>query len=150
MTNVLRILTLGLILTACGQKSHDHSMHEADAPDTTADGGNAPLRDEVMKIHDEVMPKLDNIYQLKEKLKNKIAETPTLAEEKKKHIEATIAKLDSASEGMMIWMRKFDPMADTLTPEKKAQYLESEKVKITKVREDIYKALEQGEAAAKN
>lgn len=148
MTNVLRILTLGLILTACGQKSHDHSMH--DAPDTTADDGNASLRDEVMKIHDEVMPKLDNIYQLKEKLKNKIAETPGLAEEKKKQIDATIAKLDSASEGMMIWMRKFDPMSDTLTPEKKTQYLEREKAKITKVREDIYKALEQGEAEAKN
>jgi len=148
-TNLLRVLALGLILSSCGQKSHDHSMHEAPA-DTTADGGNAALRDEVMKVHDEVMPKLDNIYQLKEKLKNKIAETPALAAEKKKEIEATIAKLDSASEGMMIWMRKFDPMADSLSVEKKREYLENEMEKVRKVREDIYEALTQGEAAAKN
>jgi hypothetical protein len=151
-TNVLRALTLGLTLTlaSCGQKSHDHSMHETAAADTTADGGNAALRDEVMKVHDEVMPKLDNIYQLKEKLKNKIAETPALAAEKKQQIEASIAKLDSASEGMMIWMRKFDPTADTLTIEKKREYLENEMEKIKKVREDVNEALTQGEAAVKN
>jgi hypothetical protein len=150
-SNLLRALTLGLmILSSCGQKSHDHSMHEAAAADTTADGGNDALRDEVMKVHDEVMPKLDDIYQLKEKLKNKVAEAPAMTAEKKKEIEATIAKLDSASEGMMIWMRKFDPMIDSLTTEKKREYLENEMEKVRKVREDIYEALSQGEAAAKN
>jgi hypothetical protein len=150
INNLLRVMIIGLMLSACGQKSHDHSMHEASTPDTTADGGNAALRDEVMKIHDEVMPKLDNIFQLKEKLKTKIAETPGLAEAKKKEIEATIAKLDSAHEGMMVWMRQFDPMADSLTVEKKREYLEGEKVKVDKVRKDIYEALSQGEAAVKN
>jgi len=147
---LLCALTLGLIALSCGQKSHDHNMHEADAVDTTADGGNAALSDEVMKVHDEVMPKLDDIYQLKEKLKNKLAEAPTLAADKKQQIEATIAKLDSASESMMVWMRKFDPTIDTLTTEKKREYLENEMEKIKKVREDIYEALTQGEAAAKN
>ena len=103
-----------------------------------------------MKVHDEVMPKLDNIYQLKEKLKNKIAETPALAAEKKQQIEASIAKLDSASEGMMVWMRQFDPMADSLTTEKKREYLENEMEKIKKVREDVNEALTAGEAAVKN
>src|SRR5262245_18381573 len=125
-------------------------MHKADAVDTTADGGNAALADEVMKVHDEVMPKLDDMYQLKEKLKNNIAETPTLAGDKKQHIEATIAKLDSASEGMMVWMRKFDPTSASLTTEKKREYLENEMEKIKKVREDVSEALTQGEAAVKN
>jgi hypothetical protein len=125
-------------------------MHETPAADTTADGGNAALRDEVMKVHDEVMPKLDNIYQLTEKLKSKIAETPAMAAEKKQQLEATIARLDSASEGMMIWMRKFDPMTDSLTVEKKREYLENEMEKIKKVREDVNEALTQGEAAVKN
>ena len=144
---LLCTLTLGVILVSCGQKNHDHSMHDTAGADTTADGGNAVLRDEVMKVHDEVMPKLDDIYQLKEKLKNKIAETPTLAADKKQHIEATISKLDSASESMMVWMRKFDPTGDSLTAEKKREYLENEMEKIKKVREDINEALSQGEAA---
>jgi hypothetical protein len=147
---LLYAITLGLIVSACGQKNHDHSMHDAAAVDTTADGGNAALRDEVMKVHDEVMPKLDDIYQLKEKLKNKIAETPTLAAEKKQQIEATISKLDSASESMMVWMRKFDPTVDSLTIEKKREYLENEMEKIKKVREDINEALTQGETVSKN
>lgn len=151
MNNLLRLLILGLVLAACGQKSHDHAhMHDADAADTLADGGNSALGDEVMKVHDEVMPKLDDIYKLKEQLKNKIAETPAMADAKKKEIEAVILKLDSASEGMMVWMRHFDPMGDSLSVEQKREYLENEMEKVRKVREDIYEALSQGEAAAKN
>ena len=108
--------------------------------------GNQALYDEVMKIHDEVMPKMNDLYKMKEELKNQIANTPGMVEEKKKEIEATIAKLDSASESMMVWMRNFNPLPDSLGEEQAREYLENEMEKVKKVKEDILEALEKGGA----
>jgi hypothetical protein len=66
-----------------------------------------------MKVHDEVMPKLNDIYTLKEALKDKIANTPSMADAKKKEIEQTIVQLDSAGENMMVWMRAFNAPPDS-------------------------------------
>ncbi len=112
------------------------------------EGGNQALYDEVMKVHDEVMPKMDDIYKLKGQLKERIDNTPGMAEEKKKEIESIIVRLDSASEGMMIWMRKFNPLPDSLGEEQAKEYLEGEMEKIKKVREDVRKALEDAEGSA--
>jgi archaellum component FlaC len=132
-----------VVIWSCGQKSndehHDHDGHEME------EGGNQALYDEVMKVHDEVMPKMDNIYKLKGKLKEKIDNTPDLAADKKKEIEGIILRLDSASEGMMVWMRKFNPLPDSLGEEQAKEYLEGEMEKIKKVKEDVRKVLEEAE-----
>ena len=99
-----------------------------------------------MKIHDEVMPKMNDIYKLKEELKKQIAETPGLVEEKKKEIEGTITELDSASESMMVWMRNFNPLPDSLGEEQAREYVENEMEKVKKVKEDIMEALEKAGA----
>ena len=101
-----------------------------------------------MKVHDEVMPKLDDIYKLKEQLKDKIANTPDMVAEKKQEIEGIISRLDSASEGMMVWMRNFNPLPDSIGEEEAREYLESEMEKIKKVGEDVRKALDDGEAVS--
>ena len=136
----LLLATLTL-LWGCGQKSnsedHDHEM----GPDTV-EGGNQALYDEVMKVHDEVMPKMNDIYNLKEQLKDKIANTPDMVAEKKQQIESTISRLDSASEAMMVWMRNFNPLPDSVGEQEARDYLESEMEKIKKVSEDVRKALD--------
>jgi hypothetical protein len=99
----------------------------------------------VMKIHDEVMPKLEDIYKKKEELKNKIASTPNMTEAEKKQIEGRIARLDSASEGMMDWMHKFNPLPDSTGEEKAREYLEGQIEQVKIVREDILNALKEGE-----
>ena len=121
---------------------HDHGDHEHGAGDAIEEGPNQALYNEVMKVHDEVMPKMNEIYALQEELKNQIANTPEMVEEKKQEIEAAIAKLDSANEGMMVWMRNFNPLADSLGEEQAREYLENEMEKVKKVREDIKEALE--------
>jgi hypothetical protein len=136
-----------LIIGACKEKSHekDHG-HDAEAPDVVEEeSANFGLHEEVMKIHDEVMPKLDDIYRKKEQLKNRIANTPQMPEEKKRELERTIARLDSASESMFTWMNKYRPLPDSLGEEKARAYLESEMEKIKKVRSNILQALEEAE-----
>jgi hypothetical protein len=136
-----------VVLWSCGQKSHDHD-HEGHDHDHDEAGqpveseGNQALYDKVMDVHDEVMPKMDDMYKLKKELEEKIASTPGMVEEKKKEIETTIVKLDSASEGMMVWMREFNPIPDSLGEEKAREYLENEMEKVKKVREDILEAIE--------
>lgn len=146
LTKVLLVMVF-VITWSCGQKSHDHDEHNQRDGDAIEEGGNQVLYDEVMKVHDEVMPKMNDIYKLKEELKNQIANTPNIAEEKKKEIEATILKLDSASEGMMVWMRNFNPLPDSLGEEQAKEYLENEMEKVKKVREDVVEALEKANGA---
>lgn len=139
-TSALKLFVLGLLLAwGCGQKPHEHDHTMAN--DTTQNSANDVLYNEVMKIHDEVMPKMNDIYKLKEALKTKASAT---ADEKKKEIEATIAKLDSASESMMVWMREFSPLPDSLGEEKAREYLETEMEKVKNVRTEVQEALEKG------
>jgi len=140
------LIVVFIVSWACGQKSHEHEEHEHGGGDAIEEGGNQALYDEVMKVHDEVMPKMDDIYKAKEELKNQIANTPDMVIEKKKEIEAAISKLDSASEGMMVWMRNFNPLPDSLGEEQAREYLENEMEKVKKVREDVREALEKAKA----
>lgn len=138
------LLAVLFALSGCGQKSNDPGHEHHKEPEEK--GPNQSLYDEVMDVHDEVMPKMDDIYKLKEKLKKQLAEAPTMVEEKKKDLEETILQLDSASEGMMVWMRNFNPIPDSLGEEKARKYLEEQKVKVTKVKEDMLKAIEEAKA----
>lgn len=143
-TPAIKLFFLSMLLIwGCGQKPHEHEGGHA-----VSTGENSPndaLYDEVMKVHDEVMPKMDDIYKLKEELKAKTLASGT-DEEKKKQLEASIAKLDSANESMMAWMHEFNPLPDSLGVEKAREYLETEMEKIKNVRTEVQEALEKGEA----
>ena len=99
-----------------------------------------------MAVHDEVMPKLDNIFRITESLKDKIAKTPDMPAPKKKEIEAAIDSLNKASDGMMIWMRKFAPPSPTADPQEARTYLKQEMAKVQKVKSDILTSIERGKA----
>ena len=47
---------------------------------------------------------------------------------------------------MMVWMRKFIPPGDSVSEEKAKEYLEDQKVKVQKVKEDMLKAIDDAEA----
>ncbi len=103
-----------------------------------------PLYDQVMDIHDEVMPKMNDLYKLKKGLQDSIANTPNISEETKKEFEETILVLDSASNSMMVWMRAFNPPEQT-DKEAFQKYMESELVKVKKMREDVMRALDKAQ-----
>lgn len=143
--NTCKFLIVGLLLSVgCGQKSHEHHDHEEDAEVEEA-GGNQALYDEVMKVHDEVMPKTEDIFKLKENLRSKLAET-NIVDAQKQELEAGIAKLDSANQSMMDWMHGFNPPPDSLGEERAREYLETEMEKIKKVRENVNEAIEAGKS----
>ena len=137
-----------VISFGCQQKSNDeHEGHDAHAEDEVeATSGNQELYNEVMKIHNEVMPKMEDIHRAKQELQEKIQKTPRLSEADRIKLVAMIAKLDSAGEGMMVWMRQFSPLPDSLGEEKARSYLEQEMERVKKVRANILEALEEAKA----
>lgn len=135
-------LSFALVLFAFGcTKSGSHAGHGQDN-DNASDNPNEVLYHQVMDIHDEVMPKMDDIYSLKRKLQEKIESTPDLVEEEKKKLQDRIAHLDSASQLMMEWMHQFNPLPDSIDQEEAREYLESEMEKIKKVKESMLEAIE--------
>ena len=92
------------------------------------------LFDEVMTIHDDVMPKTAVIHRLKKKLKNQTTED-NLAP-----VTMAIKQLDNADEGMMEWMADFKKPKGKSFQEAKS-YLNSEKEKISVVKKDILSAI---------
>lgn len=130
-----------MLLAGCGKpaesdNSHDHSG----GPSSGQVEGE--LYDEVMRLHDEGMEKMDELYTLKRKLSERITDTPALVEEERQELESRILQLDSASRAMMVWMREFRPENDTLDATGYRDYLESELQKVQKVRDDIFAAIE--------
>ncbi|MBS1487633.1 MAG: hypothetical protein JST43_08585 [Bacteroidetes bacterium] len=125
-----------IVLSACG-KSANHEEYTK----TEAENPNEALYEQVMDVHDEVMPKSDQLYSLKkellEKLKNK-----DLPNEAKKHIDTIIQELDSADHAMMDWMHRFRPLPDSANREAAREYLEDEMLKIKKVRELTFNSLQ--------
>jgi len=134
------VFGMSFTLISCGKSGsgdhHDHASSEGAEEDSAG-----LLYEEVMKVHDEGMAKMDEIYKLQKELKDQIAAAPELVEEKRKEIEAKISKLDSARRGMMDWMHDFHPETDSLDEQAYREYLESEMEKVNKVKDDIFDAI---------
>ncbi len=117
-------IVLLVFLAACRESSRQPS------PDDV-------LYDEVMAIHDKVMPEMTTIHNLKKELH--ALRTP----DSDSLILARIKDLDDSDEAMMSWMHSFK------VPDKsdaKKIYLEQEKDKISKVSEMIYRSMDQAKA----
>jgi hypothetical protein len=135
-------LAAALIVISCGKSkvSHDHSS-------MSADSANTALNSIIMEKHDEVMPKMGELYNLKKKLQDTITNTKGLSSEKKAEFETLIHVLDSANDSMMAWMHAYDPAKDSADQEKNRAYLESEIEKINNIGEQTSEAIEKAKSA---
>lgn len=103
--------------------------------------------DQVMAIHDEVMPKMSELAKLTAELKAKVDTT-----EMGKQYEAAMKDLQAANSSMMDWMRNFGDRFDAeeilngkeLTAQKQ-EWLKEEEIKVKELQEQF----ESGIAKAK-
>jgi len=147
MKSILSVLALVLIMASCGKTSeHAGNGHDSDA--NADDSPNEALYNQAMEVHDEVMPKMEDIYQLKRNLQEQIANTPDMVVERKKLLEQIISNLDSANNAMMEWMHTFNPLPDSTDQEQAREYLESEIERVRKVKELMIESIEKAEAEA--
>ena len=152
------ILTLGLMggckqasekAETAGHADHNHAGHNHEAA-----SGSGKLFAEVMAVHDEMMPKLDDVMALKSQAKQKMNQLDSLAKTggklettaEKQQLDSLVAELDRADNAMMDWMHNFDSDMKGRTEDQKSEYLESEKVKIAAVKEKMLGSIAKAES----
>jgi hypothetical protein len=100
------------------------------------------LQSEVIGIHDEVMPKMDDIMKLKKSLNDSIQKADST---QKVIIKNHLVSLEEADRAMMNWMRNYNSQMNEMTNDEKLQYLSSEKESITEVRSQMNSSISQAE-----
>lgn len=109
---------------------------------TSCQKSNDELYNEVMKIHDDAMIRMDDIQRQKRSFKNILKDTVGIDSARRTELTQMIMELDSANNGMMVWMRQFQPLPDSIGKEKVRKYLEEQKVQIQIVSDRINAALQ--------
>ncbi len=132
----LIVFAIALFAAGCGKSNSDDQVEEV------AVNEEDELYEKVMAIHDEVMPKMNDLHKLKKQLEEEIKNSPDLVEERKQQIENRIKQLDEASESMMQWMRQFNPEDFKADKEEYLNYLNEELEKVNNVKDEMLKALE--------
>jgi hypothetical protein len=138
-----------LILTfAACNPGGEHRHHDDSAGQ---DSTNILLYNQVMDIHDEVMPRMEELYNLKKDIQEKLKDPSGIAEEQQRILKSRLARIDSVSKMMMDWMHQFNPLPDSVDQEEARAYLESQMEKIRKVKVEMTSILEKAkDEAAKN
>lgn len=100
------------------------------------------LKKETMDIHDEAMKDLAEMNRVSRKLKEFMI-SAMMTPEQSAQYTSVLAVIDKADEDMTNWMRDYEEPKNTPAAEA-IRYLEDQKQKIAKNRDDIRAALEAG------
>lgn len=141
MKNALKLLFLALIAVSGCVKSTSESSGLADS---LANESKA-LYGRAMDIHDEVMPKMDDLYRLKSQLKDTLG-SASLTPEVKADFEGRIHLMDSAEKSMMDWMHdnRLRPIQDTTNLESYRQYMKAKVESAERMKALMLEAIEKG------
>lgn len=135
MTKNIFILCLSLFsLTYCGTDQA-----------ATQQAEQQKLWDEVMAIHDEVMPKIGNINKAVKEFKDVRENNSEGFEKYRERILMQLQKLERAEEGMFSWMnqlKQLPELREKMEHEAIVTHLTKEKEAIIKVRDDMLGSLE--------
>ena len=127
MKNLL-IGTMGLLIfTSCGN-SKKEEMEK--------------LREEVIAVHDEIMPMMDDLYKLRSSLNLKLVEDSIASV--KMGVPEMIITIKDAEEAMMDWMRNFDPNFSGKDDEETRMYLLEQKKSIEHTKTLMLQARDEG------
>lgn len=154
---ILPILAISLISACNNAGKEDHSNHDAtgEKKDTTLSPAEV-LYEDVMAGHDEVMPKMGKVRGAQARAKamlDSIAKLPAKAQDAavglKKNLETLINELNYADFAMDKWMTEFNMDSAVNNVQERIKYLESEKGKVTKVKEAVLSGLAKADSLLK-
>lgn len=104
--------------------------------------------DKVIEVHDEVMPKLSQISDLKGRIEARMNENEDSVVVAS--WQGLMVDLDVADEAMWVWMRQFNSDLEELPLDEALEYLQEEQTKIDVVAEKINSAIGNAEERLKN
>ncbi|MEX2513720.1 MAG: hypothetical protein WD398_12515 [Cyclobacteriaceae bacterium] len=107
------------------------------------------LKDKVIAVHDEVMPKIGNLKSVQKDLLEKAKELEKRQTADSDQIEAlhsTVNDCEEAYNNMFVWMRQYQSDYGEMTDEEIRDYLNNQLLKVEKVNQDIKSALDQADS----
>lgn len=128
---LLSLIAFTLILTLSACNSTDNTEDSNNKKPTKVDY----MQKEVIRIHDEVMPRMQEIAELQKEMKNKTDSLKKLENAPSDIIESIEMKklgLDATAASMMKWMKDYREPKEKSEEEAMA-YLENEKKKIEEI-----------------
>ncbi|MCB0634244.1 MAG: hypothetical protein R2824_10440 [Saprospiraceae bacterium] len=141
--------------SACGGHSAEEESNEGTETASSTKFNEEQLAaqqlawDQVMKIHDEVMPKMGALNQMTKSLKAQWESNENLDDVTKDDISIAIQELESADEGMWDWMhelKQLKPLQDSESHEAILKYLEEQEQTMILVREAMDNSMERGDS----
>ena len=103
------------------------------------------LYDQVIELHDEVMPKLSQISALKSEIEVKM-EASADSIERSEWLQL-MQQLDEADVSMWVWMRQFKPDMDSTVTVEDMAYLETQLKQVAGVAQNINGSIERSKKA---
>lgn len=137
------ILFASLLLLSCKPSTGaDNTSNEGAANDLKA------LEDQVMAVHDEVMPKMAEITRLTGDLraiKAKVSENPDGKMVSPDGLEELMGSLKLAEQGMWDWMKAYSDTKPTIKEDQLKTFYEGQLLTINKIKQDMLGSIEKTE-----
>ena len=133
------LISLSVLFAACGnQKEQKNDC-------STLECEQQVLYDQIILVHDEVMPRLSEISTLKARIEAQMNQaTDSLVKNSwLGHLKA----LDAADESMWVWMRQFESQMDSVATETSIKYFENQKIEVDEVAVNINSSISEAEQA---
>lgn len=127
------ILIISVLLHACG-------------PNLTAE--NKKLREDVLVVHDQVMPQMGKLkfYEKKAMLKiNELSVQTPMDTVQLQEFKNLVSDLNNAYEGMFVWMRQYDAEDGEKEPLLIKRYLEDQMIQVLEVNQNIKSVIQVSE-----
>lgn len=138
---------------SCNNSSNNSSETSDNKPKTKADS----LMQDIMDGHDASMAKMDRLSSAQKQVQNAIDSIEKLHGAAKQTtrilktgLDSTLSELKSAEDKMNQWMDSFNMDSSENNMPERIKYLESEKMKVTAVKEGIYSALHKADSLLKH
>ncbi|MBP7272909.1 MAG: hypothetical protein KA974_03660 [Saprospiraceae bacterium] len=124
------IIVIGCGIVGCGQSSSTATLYE-----------------EVMSVHDSVMPKMSDMERAQRKLRAQLEDKNIPKDSATQQlILDRIGDLETSGEAMMQWMGDFKEPAETTPKAEAVKYLNIELLKIEEVKKDMLQSLAQADS----
>lgn len=142
------IFFFALLLGSCKQSAGDPNTDNISTEEAPVDEL-AALESQVMTLHDEVMPKMQDITKILATLrsyKDDAVETPEGKTVYPHGLDNLMGDLKLAEQGMWDWMKAYSDTKAKLNPDQLESFYKKELESITKVKSDMLAAIEKGNA----
>lgn len=100
------------------------------------------LQTEVIAIHDEVMPEMKTIAELKASLNDLLQNPPPNVRLNRVEINACLENLEIGRNAMINWMKQFSKVNFSESKTKNLTYLKDQKIKIEDVKEKMTSSIQ--------